>query len=71
MGMKKGLPRFMIDRSIMHCSPVTVYTANRDGSFVARCHSVPGMVVEGESFDDTVRKASQAYHEFCVKGMWN
>ena len=30
-----GIPRFMIDRSIMFCSPVTVYTAKRDGTF--RC----------------------------------
>ena len=55
----------------MFCSPVTVYTAKKDGSFVARCHSVPGFVVEGETFDATVAQAQEAYIEHCRTGVWN
>ena len=61
MGTHAGIPRFMIDSSIMFCScrsehsdisePVTIYTAKRDGTFVARCYSIPGFVVKGETFD--------------------
>ena len=69
--MCKGIPRFMIDFSIMFCSPVTIYTAKRDGSFVARCHSIPGFVVEADTFDEVVAKATQAYLAFCRKGIWN
>ena len=61
----------MIDSSIMFCSPVTVYTAKRDGSFVARCHSIPGFIVEGETFDACVQAAAQKYLEFCREGLWN
>ena len=71
MGAKASIPRFMIDRSIMFCSPVTVYTAKRDGTFVARCHSIPGFVVKGETFDATVAAATEAYLMFCRKGIWN
>ena len=66
-----SIPRFMIDTSIMFCSPVTVYTARRDGTFVARCHSIPGFVVEGETFDATVAAATEAYLAFCRRGIWN
>ena len=69
--MNKGIPRFMIDKSIMFCSPVTVYTAKRDGTFVARCYSIPGFVVEGQTFDETVASATEAYLTFCRKGIWN
>ena len=69
--MNKGIPRFMIDKSIMFCSPVTVYTAKRDGTFVARCYSIPGFVIEGETFDETVASATEAYLTFCRKGIWN
>ena len=69
--MSDGVPRFMIDLSIMYCSPVTVYTARRDGTFVARCYSIPGFVIEGETFDETVASATQAYLTFCRKGIWN
>ena len=69
--MQKNIPRFMIDSSIMFCSPVTVYTAKRDGTFVARCFSIPGFVVEGDTFDETVASATQAYLTFCRKGIWN
>ena len=69
--MNKGIPKFMIDRSIMYCSPVTVYTAKRDGTFVARCYSIPGFVVKGDTFDETVASATQAYLSFCRKGIWN
>ena len=69
--MNDGIPRFMIDSSIMFCSPVTIYTAKRDGTFVARCYSIPGFVVEGETFDETVVSATQAYLTFCRKGIWN
>ena len=55
----------------MFCSPVTVYTAKRDGSFVARCHSIPGFVVEGETFDATVAAATEAYLILCRRGIWN
>ena len=64
-------PRFMVDPSKMFCSPVTIYTAKRDGSFVARCHSVPGFVVKGDTFSETVANATQAYLDFCRKGVWN
>ena len=69
--MNKGIPRFMIDSSIMFCSPVTIYTAKRDGTYVARCYSIPGFVVKGETFDETVASATQAYLTFCRKGIWN
>ena len=69
--MSQGIPRFMIDSSIMFCSPVTVYTAKRDGTFVARCYSIPGFVVEGDTFDETVASATEAYLTFCRKGIWN
>ena len=69
--MDKRIPRFMIDSSIMFCSPVTIYTATEDGGFVARCHSVPGLVIEGSSFDETVAKATEAYLAFCRKRIWN
>ena len=108
--MALGIPRFMIDRSIMFCSPVTVYTAKRDGTFVARCHAIPGFVaerhpvlvplagikgygaggfsplprwrslppapqagrrVEGQTFDETVAAATEAYLVFCRRGIWN
>lgn len=69
--MDKGIPKFMIDRSIMFCSPVTVYTAQKDGSFIARCHSVPGMPVKGTTFDEAVAAATQAYYEHCRKGINN
>ena len=69
--MNKGIPKFMIDRSIMYCSPVTIYTAKRDGTFVARCYSIPGFVVQGDTFDETVASATQAYLTFCRKGIWN
>ena len=71
MGANAGIPRFMIDSSIMFCSPVTVYTAKRDGTFVARCYSIPGFVVKGDTFDETVASATQAYLTFCRKGIWN
>ena len=54
------MPRFMIDRFIMYCSPVTIYTARRDGTFVARCYSIPDFVVEGDTFDETVASATQS-----------
>ena len=69
--MDKDIPRFMIDYSIMFCSPVTVYTAKRDGTFVARCHSIPGFVIRGETFDATVAAATEAYLMFCRLGIWN
>ena len=76
--MKKSIPRFIIDSSLsdgsgpgMFCSPVTVYTAKRDGTFVARCYSIPGFVVEGRTFDETVASATQAYLTFCRRGIWN
>ena len=71
MGNSPGIPRFMIDSSIMFCSPVTVYTAKKDGTFIVHCHSIPGFIVEGETFDATVAAATQAYLEFCRKGLWN
>ena len=72
MGETQGIPRFMIDRSIMFCSPVTVYTAKRDGTFVARCHSIPGgLEVHAETFDGCVAAAMAAYLAFCRKGIWN
>ena len=72
MGDKPGIPRFMIDKQIMFCSPVTVYKAKKDGSFTARCHSVPGgMAVEGKTFDETVALATDAYMKHCRTGIWN
>ena len=71
MGTHAGIPRFMIDSSIMFCSPVTIYTAKRDGTFVARCYSIPGFVIEGKTFDETVANATRAYLTFCRKGIWN
>ena len=68
---KKGVPRFMIDSSIGYCSPVTVYSAKRDGSFVARCHSIPDFVLSGVDFNDTVAKAQKAYRLFCQNAIWN
>ena len=70
--MNKDIPKFMIDSSIMFCSPVTVYTAKRDGTFVARCHAIPGgFEVEAETFDGCVAAATAAYLAFCRKGIWN
>ena len=69
--MKKNIPRFMIDSSIMFCSPVTIYTAKRDGTFVARCYSIPGFVVEGDTFDEAVARATETYLIFCQKRIWN
>ena len=68
---KKGVPRFMVDSEIGYCTPVTVYTAKKDGSFVARCHSVPGFVLSGVDFNDTVAKAQQAYRLFLQSAIWN
>lgn len=69
--MSQGIPKFMINKSIMYCSPMTVYTAKKDGTFVARCHAIPGFVVKGETFDQTVAAATEAYLAYCRKGIWN
>ena len=67
----KGIPRFMIDYSVMYCSPVTQYHKNKDGSFVGRCPAVPGLTFKGETFDETVQKSTEAYFAFCMKAVWN
>ena len=69
--MTDKMPRFMIDYSIMFCSPVTVYTAKKDGTFVARCHSIPGFEVTGETFDETVALATERHLDHCRTGIWN
>lgn len=69
--MEKGIPRFMIESDYSRCSPVTEYTAKKDGTFIARCYSVPGFVFEGETFEACAEAATTAYLAHCKKGIWN